>query len=64
MKKTTHRHHRRETHRRGFHACHGGDRWAFNLASERLFSIGSPDGFRRVAYRTALGEIRFLPLRS
>ncbi len=63
MKKTTRRTHRSETIRQGFHGCHSSGRWAFDLASERLFALGSPDGFRRVAYRAALGEIRFLPLR-
>jgi hypothetical protein len=37
-------------------------RWSFNLASESLFSLGSTDNARRVAYRTATGELRFLPL--
>ncbi len=36
--------------------------WAFNLASESLFALGSTEGARRVAYRTASGELRFLPL--
>ena len=37
-------------------------RWAFNLASENLFALGSTDAIRRVAYRTADGHLRFLPL--
>ncbi len=37
-------------------------RWAFNLASESLFTLGSAESPRRVAYRTATGELRFLPL--
>jgi hypothetical protein len=36
--------------------------WAFNLASESLFALGSSEAVRRVAYRTADGRIRFLPL--
>jgi len=39
-----------------------GRGWAFNLATERLFSLGASDSFPRVAYRTALGEVRLLPL--
>ena len=37
-------------------------RWAFNLASESLFALGSTETARRAAYRTATGELRFLPL--
>jgi len=37
-------------------------RWEFNLASEILFALGSTDVARRAAYRTAGGELRFLPL--
>ena len=37
-------------------------RWAFNLASESLFALGSTEKARRVAYRTVTGELRFLPL--
>ncbi len=40
----------------------GDGRWAFNLASESLFSLGTTDKARRVAYRTADGQLRFLPL--
>jgi len=36
--------------------------WSFNLANESLFALGSTEGARRVAYRTATGELRFLPL--
>jgi len=36
--------------------------WAFNLASESLFALGATEQARRVAYRTATGELRFLPL--
>jgi hypothetical protein len=37
-------------------------RWVFNLASESLFALGSTEQARRVAYRTADGTLRFLPL--
>jgi len=37
-------------------------RWVFSLASERLFSLGTTEQARRIAYRTATGELRFLPL--
>jgi hypothetical protein len=36
--------------------------WSFNLASESLFALGATEKARRVAYRTATGELRFLPL--
>jgi hypothetical protein len=36
--------------------------WAFNLATESLFALGSSEAVRRVAYRTSDGRIRFLPL--
>ena len=37
------------------------ERWSFNLASESLFALGATERARRVAYRTATGELRFLP---
>jgi hypothetical protein len=37
-------------------------RWAFDLSGESLFALGSTENARRVAYRTATGELRFLPL--
>jgi len=37
-------------------------RWSFNLSGESLFSLGTTENSRRVAYRTATGELRFLPL--
>ena len=41
----------------------GGDsRWVFSLAGESLFALGSTEQARRVAYRTADGTLRFLPL--
>lgn len=42
------------------HAKEG--RWSFNLAGESLITLGTTENARRVAYRTATGEIRFLPL--
>jgi hypothetical protein len=36
-------------------------RWEFT-ASGSLFALGSTDAARRAAYRTAAGELRFLPL--
>jgi hypothetical protein len=38
------------------------NRWVFSLVGESLFSLGSTDQARRVAYRTADGTLRFLPL--
>ncbi|MEJ0000979.1 MAG: hypothetical protein WDO13_18525 [Verrucomicrobiota bacterium] len=40
-------------------ASHGP--WEFT-SSARLFAVGAIDGVRRAAYRTAAGEMRFLPL--
>jgi hypothetical protein len=42
---------------------HGGGegRWEFN-AGGSLFALGSTAAARRAAYRTAGGELRFLPL--
>ena len=37
-------------------------RWAFSLATESLFPLGSTESARRAAYRSADGQIRFLPL--
>jgi len=65
MKKTARRDHPSETSRRSHRAYsqNGGKEggWAFNLASENLFALGSTGPARRVAYRTATGELRFLP---
>jgi hypothetical protein len=36
-------------------------RWAFNLATESLFALGSSEAVFRVAYRTADGRLRLLP---
>jgi hypothetical protein len=35
-------------------------RWEF-AATQSLFSLGSTEQAHRVAYRTATGELRFLP---
>jgi hypothetical protein len=61
-----HDHARSSSSRRSSPTYRGQDeslrRWAFNLASESLFPLGSTEQARRVAYRTANGELRFLPL--
>jgi hypothetical protein len=66
MKKPSRRDQRGESSRRSQREerKHGSKKggWAFNLASESLFALGSTEGARRVAYRTADGELRFLPL--
>jgi hypothetical protein len=66
MKKSSYRDHSSGSSRPSQKASAKNDgkdgRWSFNLASESLFSLGSSDGPRRVAYRTATGELRFLPL--
>ena len=66
MKKPTRRDHPSEASRRSPQACHkksgSTGSWAFNLASESLFALGSTERARRVAYRGADGELRFLPL--
>jgi hypothetical protein len=65
MKKPSRRDHRSESSHRNPRDCHenGGSkgRWEFNLAGENLFALGSTDAVRRAAYRTAGGELRFLP---
>jgi hypothetical protein len=62
MKKTNRRDEPSEASRRSPKGCLHESGWAFNLATERLFSLGSLDGFQRMAYRTAQGDVRFLPL--
>jgi len=66
MKKPDRREHPSETPRRRQRdgRQNGGKegRWSFNLASEIFFALGSTEHARRVAYRTADGELRFLPL--
>jgi hypothetical protein len=65
MKKTSRRDHRSESSHRSPRDCHqkGGSegRWEFT-SSGSLFALGSIDAVRRVAYRNADGEMRFLPL--
>jgi hypothetical protein len=51
-----------ESSHRGGAACRTEGRWAFNLASERLFAFGSTLSGKRGAYLTAQGEMRFLSL--
>ncbi len=62
MKKTTRIHSPSVASHRGGARCRAQGRWAFNLASERLFALGSTERIRRGAYLTAQGEMRFLPL--
>jgi hypothetical protein len=65
MKKNSRRDHPSESSHRSRRDCHqnGGseDRWEFTSSSS-LFALGSTDAVRRAAYRTAGGELRFLPL--
>ncbi|HEY0257740.1 MAG TPA: hypothetical protein VGC39_09880, partial [Candidatus Methylacidiphilales bacterium] len=66
MKTPSRRDHPRATARRNRGGCPASSgsvgRWSFNLASENLFALGSTDAIRRAAYRTADGQLRFLPL--
>jgi hypothetical protein len=66
MKKPTRRNRARETNRPGRRGClekeSGKGSWAFNLASDCLFALGSTERVRRVAYRGPDGQLRFLPL--
>ena len=66
MKKLSHRDYSGEfPHGNQRHVRQNGGsegRWEFNPASESLFALGSIDSVRRAAYRTAAGELRFLPL--
>jgi len=65
MKKTSRRDHPSEPSHRSRRDCHqnGGSegRWEF-ITSGSIFAIGSNGTARRAAYRTADGELRFLPL--
>jgi hypothetical protein len=65
MKKTSRRDHPSEPSHRNRRDCrqNGGSegRWEFT-ASGSLIALGSTDAVRRAAYRTADGELRFLPL--
>ena len=62
MKKKIRRDPPSETTRRSSEACLTPERWAFSHTSERLFALGSTESARRFAYRTMMGELRFLPL--
>jgi hypothetical protein len=66
MKKPSRRDHFGEfshgSQRQGRPGAGSEGRWEFNLASESLFALGSIDSVRLAAYRTAAGELRFLPL--
>ena len=62
MKKHFRRDHSDETTRHPAETSAGSvGRWSFNLASESLFMLGATERTRRLAYRTATGELRFLP---
>lgn len=65
MKKTSRRDHPDEPSHRSQAAGHqkGGSegRWEF-ITSGSIFALGSANTARRAAYRTAEGELRFLPL--
>ena len=62
MKKTAPSKQPSESTRRSSRACRTSERWTFTHTSERLFALGSTDGIRRFAYRTMMGELRFLSL--
>jgi hypothetical protein len=66
MKKPSQRDHSSETTRRSGRDCRKQEKkdggWSFSLTSDKLFALGSTEQARRVAYRTATGELRFLPL--
>jgi hypothetical protein len=65
MKKSSRRDHPSEPSSRNRRECRqsGGSegRWEF-ITSGSIFSIGSNGTARRAAYRSADGELRFLPL--
>ena len=65
MKKPSRREHPGESSNRNGRDCRqksGSEGpWEF-AASGSLFALGSTDAVRRAAYRTATGEMRFLPL--
>ena len=62
MKKTAPRKQPSESTRRSSRACRTSERWTFTHTSDRLFALGSTKSVRRFAYRTMLGELRFLSL--
>ena len=65
MKKTSRRDHPSEPsyRNRRYDSQNGGSsgRWEF-ITSGSIFAIGSNGTARRAAYRTAEGELRFVPL--
>jgi len=65
MKKPSRRDQPGESSRRSSRDCrqNGGSegRWEF-ITSGSIFALGSSDSARRAAYRSADGELRFLPL--
>jgi hypothetical protein len=64
MKKTSRRDHPSEPSPRNKRECRQGGaegRWEF-AANGSLIALGSTEASRRAAYRTADGEVRFLPL--
>jgi hypothetical protein len=65
MRKTSRRDHANEPGNQGAKSYrrNGGSKgpWEFT-SSGRLFSMGATDAARRAAYRSADGEMRFLPL--
>jgi hypothetical protein len=65
MKKASRRSHPSEPSYRNRQECRpnggSGGRWEF-ITSGSIFAIGSNGSARRAAYRTAEGELRFLPL--
>ncbi len=61
MKKPFHPEQPRERPRRSLREGQKKDgRWEF-ASSQSLFTLGADERARRVAYRTATGELRFLP---
>jgi hypothetical protein len=61
MKKSSRRDHQGESSHRSRKKAGSDGRWEFT-ASGSLISLGSTEAVRRAAYRTADGELRFLPL--
>jgi hypothetical protein len=65
MKKSSRREHLKESSRQSSRSSRkkGGSEgpWEF-ISSGRLFPFGSGNSIRKAAYRTASGELRFLPL--
>jgi hypothetical protein len=65
MKKPSRRDHPSEPSQRNRRECRQNGasegRWEFNVNGS-LIALGSTEGMRRAAYRTADGEVRFLPL--